>query len=377
MISGSHIYIGAWIDWSKGAIEGSTITLPARTGAVLTAFLAFFVTVVGACLWRIICYLIHQFSATPEARDGIHHQHQVIFRNTSSAAAAGRAFAEHAFSWRKTGMKSWSRSLPLAAFATSFMIGFGIASLLTSMVTKTAGSARLVVSDNCGFWAINDEGATSGNAMGVKDLADTITASNYARACYAGEAASHGLQCNLFTEKALPYTTNTNAACPFGNKICSSTAINLDTQRLSSQDHLGINTPKKGRVDFRKVTTCAVLSQDGYVSKSNATGTSGIGAKGDVIRHYSYGGWSGIGGMENDTWLYNQHAFVDNFGYQFEAILHIANEDEYAWQPIPALQSKTADTTIMFLAPNAIQFTQPNNDPFFHGKFHASTSGVS
>lgn len=55
----AHIYRGPWINWSHGLIAGATVTLGEREGGLLTAFIATFVTIVGAELWKIICYISH------------------------------------------------------------------------------------------------------------------------------------------------------------------------------------------------------------------------------------------------------------------------------------------------------------------------------
>ncbi len=116
-IAGASIYKGAWIDWSRGVVTGSTITLSARSDSALTAFLAFFVTIVGTCLWRIFSFIIHQCSATADARDGLHHQHQLIFRNTGSPFEASKLLGQTAWYWRKNGRTAWIRSLPPSLFA--------------------------------------------------------------------------------------------------------------------------------------------------------------------------------------------------------------------------------------------------------------------
>lgn len=112
-LAGADIYHGAWVDWSRGAILGSTVTLSSRYASILTAFLALFVTVVGSCLWRISSFVIHQYSSSPDAKDGLHHQHQLIFRNTGSPAEAAKSFTEIAWHWRRSSLKAWARSLPL------------------------------------------------------------------------------------------------------------------------------------------------------------------------------------------------------------------------------------------------------------------------
>lgn len=63
-------YSGPWINWSHGLLSGSTITLSERSGGLLTAFIATFVTIVGAELWKILCYILHQIRSSRTPQDG-------------------------------------------------------------------------------------------------------------------------------------------------------------------------------------------------------------------------------------------------------------------------------------------------------------------
>lgn len=84
----SHIYHGAWINWSRGLVTGATITLGEREGGLLTAFIATFVTIVGAELWKISCYVFHQIRSKQEPQDGLYHQQQVILRTYPTPGGA-------------------------------------------------------------------------------------------------------------------------------------------------------------------------------------------------------------------------------------------------------------------------------------------------
>jgi hypothetical protein len=45
MSSNTDIHVGFWTNYSKGAVVGSTLTLPSRNGAILVAALAIFIHV--------------------------------------------------------------------------------------------------------------------------------------------------------------------------------------------------------------------------------------------------------------------------------------------------------------------------------------------
>lgn len=219
----SYIYTGAWINWSRGALLGSTVTLQSREGGFFTAFLVFFVTVVGTCLWHIVSYTCHQISASDRDRDGMHHQHQLLWRNTSSPAAAALTFAQSAFFWRNSTKRSWHRSMPLATLALIYILIFSAASVFSAEVTKAAGPDRLILSDNCGIWAMDGETQESLMAMNTKNLNTTLSAAAYARACYlggSGVSSSNPLGCNIYNAPSLSWKTYQDEACPFDDKMC-------------------------------------------------------------------------------------------------------------------------------------------------------------
>lgn len=320
-IAGASIYTGAWIDWSRGVIIGSTITLSARHASVLTAFLALFVTIVGSCLWRILSFIIHQFSASPDAKDGLHHQHQLVFRNTGSPFEATKSFTDIAWHWRRRGQRAWARSLPLALLALVFLLALSAASILTSFVTRAAGAQRLIVSDNCGYWAYDPSATLEQRtlAMQNKDLNDTLIAAEYARQCYDQDLGLNKLRCSTYTKPSIGWSSS-DTDCPFDQSICTVPhAFKMDSGLIDSHVDLGINAPSSGRVGFRKVTICSPLSVQGdFVSVVTSTGDDGLGVEGDRIRQYHYGTFAGVGTDMNTTYYYNQHAFIDGFGYELK-----------------------------------------------------------
>lgn len=368
----ANIYTGPWIDWSQGAVLGSTITLSSRSALIFTAFLAFFITVVGACLWRILCFVIHQCSASPRPRTGQHHQHQLIFRNTSSPTEAFRAFCESAFFWRRSTSSrrshSFARALPLAVFALVFSCALTAGSVLSSLVAKHAGSERLITSDNCGFFAYDNSSSlpVRTKAMVSRDLNETLIAAAYARQCYQGNDRLNVLQCGVYTVPALKYkSTAVSVACPFDDGMClDGLAYQLDTGLVDTHKDLGVNMPRSGRVGFRKVTTCAPIVQRGFLTNHTSDGTDGLGLEGDRIIELHYGGIAGLG-LLNTTYFYNAHALLDGWGYALESITASPNAGGVGWLPIDELARTDADISLVFLAANGMQFYESNTDPLF------------
>ena len=377
-VTAGHIYTGPWVDWSQGVLLGSTITLSSKTAPIFTAFLAFFVTIVGACLWRVICFLFHQLSASERPQDGQHHQHQLIFRNTASPTAAMRAFFESAFFWRKSGRRPFSRALPLALFAVVFTLALAAGSVLSSKVTNSSGSQRLIIG-NCGYFGYNENATLPirTKAMVSKDLNDTIIASAYARQCYAGNDKLNKMQCSMYEQPALSYKVVADAPCPFEKSMCKDNLVyQLDTGLIDTHTDLGINMPTSGRIGFRKVSTCAPITQDGYRSTTTTDGTDGLGLADDKVLELHYGGIASISALSNTTYYYNTHAFVDGWGYELESITASPNATA-GWLPIPELARKDADISLIFLAPNAIKFYELNTDPMFSATIAADAGSTS
>ena len=80
----SGVYIGAWINWSHGSVRSATITVTTRDGALLIAFLAFYVGLASTSFWRIACFAFHQMLSSDKLEDGLYHQRQAILRNSAT-----------------------------------------------------------------------------------------------------------------------------------------------------------------------------------------------------------------------------------------------------------------------------------------------------
>jgi hypothetical protein len=64
----------------------------------------------------------------------------------------------------------------------------------------------------------------------------------------------------------LPYTISRDVTCPFNEKACNGTAISLDTGRLRSDIHLGVNTRPEDALSVRMVLTCVPLAGEKYTT---------------------------------------------------------------------------------------------------------------
>lgn len=270
---------------------------------------------------------------------------------------------ESAFFWRKSSRHAFIRAVPLAMFAALFSAAMLAGSILSSLATNATGGERLIVSSDCGFFAYDNSSSlpVRTKAMTARDLNQTIAASAYARQCYEGNAKLNSLACSTYMKPALSYKVVANASCPFEESMCLDNHVyQLDTGLIDTHKDLGINSPKSQRVGFRKVSTCAIVTQEGFRTNSTA---SGLAREGDNVVEFHYGG-SSISLLSNTTYFYNTHALEDGFGYDLESIT--ASPGAAAgWMPIDELAQKNADLSLIFLAPNGIMYYEANNDPFF------------
>ena len=205
------------------------------------------------------------------------------------------------------------RSLPLVILAGCNLLLFAVAGVFSSEVTKAAGNETLVRSSRCGYWKLS-AGIDTDPLPSSKDLADesdTLAASTYSRACY-GDIQDRP-QCRILPRPKIAWKTKMGAPCPFASEICAggpSAAIKLDSELIDSHKDLGINSKESERVQYRKVTTCAVLSQEDRVFQVNTTDEEGSRLRYD---RYYYGS---VGpSRTNFTIAYNRNDLNSRQGY--------------------------------------------------------------
>lgn len=317
---GSYTYTGVWINWSAGRVLGSTITLSARNGGLLTAFLSIFVTVAGDCCWKITSFALHQYRCKQDYQDGLHCQHQVLFRNDTSALDLAWHLTQSMWAWRKSALRPFIRTLPFALLALMNAAFFGVAGIFSSETTKAAGNETLIRSPNCGALDLNSSllYATGPQqplrAQNIsQDTNDTNQASAYVKACYG--ASQDTLQCNHYVKAEIPWETNSNVTCPFAEGLCwwgDSAAYEMDSGLIDSHEALGINAKKADRVQFRKVTTCSPLHTKDHATELNVTDPTLV-ANGDTLDQSFFGP---VVDTSNYTYSYNEHSRVEDHGYE-------------------------------------------------------------
>lgn len=320
---GTTTYTGVWTNWSAGnRVLGATITLSPRDGLLLTSFLSIFVTVAGTSCWKILSFTLHQFQCRRDYQDGLHRQSQLILRNETSATGSAWQLVQLMWAWRKKASRSAIRTLPFVLVALLNAAFFGVAGIFASQIVNAAGDETLIRSPSCGYLDLNN--STISGITGTQealtqvflsqDTNDTAQASAYAKACYG--SSPDPFQCNQFAQAAIPWMTNANATCPFGDGLCwwgESGAYEMDSGLIDSHEALGINAKKSDRMQLRKVTTCSPIHTKNDVQTVNVTDPSLGGEVGDVLDQFFFGP---IVNGSNYTYSFNEHSLVEQHGYE-------------------------------------------------------------
>ncbi|EPE34165.1 hypothetical protein GLAREA_07178 [Glarea lozoyensis ATCC 20868] len=360
------IYTGIWQNHSQSGWRGSTLTLDVRSGSLLISALATFITLVGARFWAIVSFSIHQVRASQKQKDGIHHQHQVVYRNGSSALGTAWAVLEISWAWRKRASCNVGRFFAAALPPVLVFAGFAAASVLSAKVAAppTGASQVKLVSKNCGYidsstdvlGTVSQDNSQIFSRLSVRTA---ILARNYARNCYDDDSQNLA-SCNFYPIRRLPYQTHEEATCPFKGDRCilgPQKAFRMQTPWLDSHSHFGINAQTNHRVEWRRTTTCSVLNVTDRVTTRSAP-------SGKV--HTWNLGYSGpLSARSNQTYNYNENAV--NFGMAYTVQSNFAVEqDRYSgWVPFDDMLHQDADVSVFFLAPNSVLYPDPIDDPLF------------
>ncbi|KAL8394281.1 hypothetical protein RB595_002301 [Gaeumannomyces hyphopodioides] len=251
-MSQGPIYTGVWTSYDSATGSTIILTVPQDIGALLTAFLALFVSLSLGHLWSIICFVLHQARSTPQRSSGVHHQRQALLRNTTTAAATAWTSVKLAWVWRGNSHGVVGGSAALVSVAVSFVALLAAASLLSSKI-QLVGSDVLLSERGCGWTNTADTPIFHAKTSFSAWLFNR--AERYSVSCYSPEAAN-GLEtgaCGGFPANTIPVTTSI-VPCPFGKAICAqSDAFQLDSGFIDSNHHLGVNSPPGGLTIVGKV----------------------------------------------------------------------------------------------------------------------------
>ncbi|KUI59498.1 hypothetical protein VP1G_06720 [Cytospora mali] len=373
-----QVHLGSWTNWSQGAILGATLTMTRSDANLLIAFVAFFVTAVGARVWRITCLVFHSIYSTDQPQDGLYYQRQAVLRNAASAEGGLPVLLDMAWAWRGRANRPFRRLAPPIIFSLLCLVGFMVASGFSSNIASSSSNEVLLSGSHC---AVTDADSLFGAP--ATDLAgiyypyvgrEVENAANYAQQCYNSDH-SRGLDCATFPKVRLP-TTAKNISCPFDSGICK-TDVNLllDTGYINSHTHLGLNAPKSQRFEYRRVVRCAPLVTHGYASTYNLTDDK------SWTRYY-YGPAPSVSHNTSEfTYQYSNDIVPDEratnpsfTGTSFDYTIGVRRAYYYNGslvggisdlEPIPELQIPDADIMLFFLSANLVEYITPTNDPWY------------
>jgi hypothetical protein len=311
LFTDDDVYLGVWTNWSRGHINGATLTLSRRDGGLLIAFLALFVTTAGTSFWRICCFFLHRYLSSENARDALYHQRQAILRNANNTTSGAWALLRACWAWRRNNLAPYQCLLPSTVFAILMLMAFTLAGIFSSEVTTSMGREVLLKGSNCGSWMTPTEPTYDYWAVFMPYASQRRASSMaYAQRCYHSNANPR--DCAVYLQPRLKWTADRNATCPFpgGEDIChrDSGNLRLDSGYIESDRHLGINSPSGTRFRYRSVAECAPLKTNGYTKNATVVPPGKTFTKQAIARNvtqYFYGKRINTGFDLNFTYQYS------------------------------------------------------------------------
>ncbi|KAF2189270.1 hypothetical protein K469DRAFT_659388 [Zopfia rhizophila CBS 207.26] len=309
---------GLWVNWSHGPIMGQTITTDVRTGTIVVSFLAVLASIATVHLWHLITFFYHQRRARGHPSDGLFWQQQAILRTLPSPSSLMADSVKLWWCWRHRSNNTLARCFLLPFLALVFSLATLVATIFSSYVVDSSNI----------------------------DVLDHV-------------------------------------ACPFAPSMCVGeelSAISMDTGLVDLNDKRGMNLKKSDRVQFRKKTTCGVLTLDGHSQIVNATNAPDL-PKSYIQRPQSsqdpgeilaltYGGLRTAkkGDWENVTFSYS--LAESNSTYRFLGVSRMAYLTPHPdWKghfsPLSEIARKDADVALTTIHHNNIIYSNPVDDPVF------------
>jgi hypothetical protein len=246
-------------------------------------FFTLFITIIGGYLWGTIAFVIHQVNSSSKPQLGSHHQLQLILRNIDNNASFISHMSRIAWAHRHGGSKIYCKSVALFLFASLYALIFALGGGFSSKIIVARDPSVLTIDRHCGWLQeptfLNPPEPTldtlySISGAQIYEYINVVTvilrnafrrSASHSRSCY-GHLGENSTACNNFVQPTLPYTINRDVTCPFNEKACNGTAISLDTGRLRSDIHLGVNTRPQDALSVRKVLTCVPLAGEKYAT---------------------------------------------------------------------------------------------------------------
>lgn len=324
--------------------------MPAIWGLVFVAVLALVVKWAGSHVWGIICFIVHDFLSTQKDHDGLHYQRQALLRSKTSESDFLLRIWELSWAWKAHTPSTFRRNIFLALVALINMVAFLVAGIFSARVTVTDSEGLLV--GTCGWlekdadkdfpqWTKNDW--ETGDALFVTAYNGYRQILTYSQTCYAGNMLNTSeAQCDFPATPYIESSIDRDADCPFADEACTGRAISLDSGLINSDTHLGINSAPGGRVQVRKVTSCAPIDMDAYTTGWTPTPAPGTEMffptlfPNDTFKYYSMGSsWLFGAPISNFTFVMSNYSlYVNGLPYTFEYVFRNGTTSPLSPRPL-------------------------------------------
>lgn len=197
------------------------------------------------------------------------------------------------------------RSLPLLFIITLHIACFATAGLFSSQIASTRAGQALIDSKACGYpkqlssirsvasaRKLNSTELEVFNAQVLLGRFTLTQSAAYVRSCYNGDPTG-AADCGHFVRQSLAgkqSSVDFQAPCPFSGDACVTKAARVDSGLLDSNSDIGLNSPPKDGVSFRRVTTCAPIKVDRYATEWKENLTEAYGNKTKTsVKFYEFG----------------------------------------------------------------------------------------
>ncbi|KAK4228626.1 hypothetical protein QBC38DRAFT_523468 [Podospora fimiseda] len=363
---------GIWRDYTLPGWYASMITVNVRSAALIISGLTIFITLVSGRFWAIVVFAIHQLRTADSKKDGLHYQHQLAYRNSSTYLDTIWNLIRISWAWRRRAPFNFLRTIlfllpPVICFA-----GFTAASLFSTRVTTPSYLANRVrvVPRNCGYlnWNSPESYVMNGNlsadgarVYGKWFSATVVNSRNYARSCYTDQIVDSP-SCNVLPVQQFPYNTSETEPCPFDEKRCllgPDKSFGMTTPWLDSHKHFGINSPPSQRVSIRRSAVCSVLKVDDLTVLAPYSEESRT--------WYYFLGTVGRNSASNPTYQVVESTTNANIPFKVISFTAVAfDPNTYpGWLPILDFNRTDADVSLFVLNQNSMIHGSPTDDPFF------------
>jgi hypothetical protein len=260
-LDAQFVKLGYWGNLSQGRVMGQTFTTDSKTGAVLIALLAVISSLGMTHLWHLLTFAYHLARANGRPADGLFRHQQTLFRTLPTPSSMVADSIKLWLVWRGISDRALVRSVMHLSIALVFAMASLTVSIFSSYVASNSNVEVLIQSPHCG--SFNWESSWN-SYMAVNNAA----ASQYASTCYRPGMLPN--QCNVFHRPNIPFTSEI-VQCPFEGKMCASPALSLDSGLIDLNDAFGMNLEEADRIRYRRKSTCAVLTLDGYTRVVNVS----------------------------------------------------------------------------------------------------------